>query len=75
MRNSSQTDFRDSEDGGHISTDSILRTIAYSVIFILGLVGNVFVLYALKQKKKRRTANDCFILNTIRYYAYYVHSS
>ena len=63
MRNSSQTDFRDSEDGGHISTDSILRTIAYSVIFILGLVGNVFVLYALKQKKKRRTANDCFILN------------
>ena len=62
MRNSSQTD-SDSQDGGHISVDSILRTIAYCVIFILGLVGNVFVLYALKKKKRRRTANDWFILN------------
>jgi len=62
MRNSSQTDL-DSEDGGYISADSILRTIAYCFIFILGLVGNVFVLYALKQKKRKRTANDWFILN------------
>lgn len=62
MRNSSVTDL-DNEDGGHISVDSILRTMAYCVIFILGLVGNVFVLYALKQKKRRRTANDWFILN------------
>ena len=62
MRNSSETDL-DNEDGGHISVDSILRTMAYCVIFILGLVGNVFVLNALKQKKRRRTANDWFILN------------
>ena len=62
MRNSSETDLHN-EDGGHISVDSILRTTAYCVIFTLGLVGNVFVLYALKQKKRRRNANDWFILN------------
>ena len=62
MRNSSETDLHN-EDGGYISVDSILRTMAYCVIFTLGLVGNVFVLYALKQKKRRRTANDWFILN------------
>lgn len=62
MRNSSQTDL-DSQDSGYISADSILRTIAYCFIFTLGLLGNGFVLYALKQKKRRRTANDWFILN------------
>lgn len=62
MRNSSQTDL-DSQDGGHITVDSILRTIAYCAIFVLGLVGNVFVLFALKRKKRRRTTNDWFILN------------
>lgn len=61
MRNSSQTD--NSHYGGHISVNIVLRTTAYCVIFTLGILGNSFVLYALKQKKRRRTANDWFILN------------
>ena len=48
--------------GGDISVDSMLRTVAYCIIFVLGLVGNVFVVIALK-RKKRKTANDWFILN------------
>ena len=59
--NSSQPNF-DNQDGGQISPDSIVRTVAYCIIFILGFVGNVFVLFALK-RKKRRNANDWFILN------------
>ena len=59
--NSSQPNF-DNQDGGNISPDSIVRTVAYCIIFILGFVGNVFVLFALK-RKKRKNANDLFILN------------
>lgn len=45
-----------------VTSFSILRTSAYVVILTLGILGNVFVLFALK-RKRRRTANDLFILN------------
>ena len=62
MNNNSSHSDSDNQDGGQMSPDSIIRTVAYCIIFVLGLVGNVFVLFALKGKK-RRTANDWFILN------------
>ena len=61
MNNSSQP-IIESQDGRRTTSSSVLRTAAYCVIFTLGLLGNAFVLVALK-RKRRKTANDWFILN------------
>ena len=61
MNNSSQS-ISGSQDGCRITTLSTVRITAYWIIFTLGIVGNTFVLVALK-RKRRRTANDWFILN------------
>ena len=61
MNNSSQP-ITKSQDGRRTTSFSVLRTAAYCVIFTLGLLGNAFVLVALK-RKRRKTANDWFILN------------
>ena len=61
MDNSSQS-IAGSQDVRRITTLSLVRITAYWIIFTLGIVGNTFVLVALK-RKRRRTANDWLILN------------
>lgn len=62
MNNSSQSP-TESQDSIRVNSLSrILRPTVYCLIFTLGLVGNTFVLISLK-RKRRRTANDWFILN------------
>ena len=62
MNNSSLPPTESQDSIGVNSSSRILRTTVYCLIFTLGLVGNTFVLISLK-KKRRRTANDWFIMN------------
>ena len=62
MNNSSQSPTERQDSIRVNSLSRILRPTVYCLIFTLGLVGNTFVLISLK-RKRRRTANDWFILN------------
>ena len=62
MNNSTLPIVAGSQDNSHIAAVSILRIVVYCIIFVLGVLGNAFVLVALK-RKKRKTANDWFIVN------------
>lgn len=63
MNNSSQSPTESQDSMIRVNSLSrILRPTVYCLIFTLGLVGNTFVLISLK-RKRRRTANDWFILN------------
>ena len=42
--------------------DRIARIASYSIVFLVGLIGNILVIFVVKNKQ-HRTTNDCFIMN------------